>query len=172
MFRNVGIFALYLCSYLKKIGIDLSKVEFQSDNGSEFIGSWNRKKGKTAYERVIESFKTKTSQIPPGRCTYNSDVEAVHRIIEDEFYDMENFKSKVNFLSKSYTYMLYFNYLRKFRYKGYKSPIEILENINTNIKLKQIAKFKPVILDQLINFITSNSGYHVPISDTYILKIY
>lgn len=73
------------------MGIDLSKVEFQSDNGSEFIGSWNRKRGKTPYERDIEYFKAKTSQIPPGRCTYNSDVEASHRIIGDEFYDMENY---------------------------------------------------------------------------------
>ena len=28
---------------------------------------------------------------------------------------------------KAYTYILYFNYLRKFRYKGYRSPIEILK---------------------------------------------
>ena len=169
---NTGIFALYICNHLRNMGVDLSKVEFQSDNGDEFIGSWNRKRGKTLYEQVILSYKSRTTQIPPGRSTYNSDVEAAHRIIEDEFYDMEDYKNKIHLLSKAYTYMLYFNYLRKFRYKGYKSPIEILKETNKYFKIKKIANLKPIILDYLTKYIIfskgdvtiypTKDGYHVP----------
>ena len=168
---NVGIFALYLCNHLKKLKVDLSRVEFQSDNGSEFIGAWNKKYGKTPFESVIEHFKSGISQIPPGRCTYNSDVEASHGIIEDEFYDMENYKSKINFLSKAYTYILYFNYMRKFRYKGYRSPMEILKSIGHKYKYKKIADLKPIILDPLIKYIDFKGGYHVHISDKDFSKI-
>jgi len=162
---NVGIFMLYLCNHLKDAGVDLKEVEFQSDNGSEFIGAWNKKKGKTPFESVIEHFKSGMSQIPPGRCTYNSDVEASHRLIEDEFYDMESYSSKTDFLSKAYTYTLYFNYFRKFRYKGYKSPIEVLRSTEQKYKYKKIANLKPIILDSLIKYIDFRGGYHLPISD-------
>ncbi|MCK4965871.1 hypothetical protein KAS50_02505 [bacterium] len=163
---NGGIFALYLCNHLKKLKVDLKEVEFQSDNGSEFIGAWNKKHGKTLFEAVIEDlFKSVTSQIPPARCTFNSDVEASHRLIEDEFYDMEDYTSKIDFLSKAYTYILYFNYLRKFRYKGYKSPIEILKSTKNKYTYKKIANLKPIILDPLIKYIDFKGGYHLPISD-------
>ena len=163
---NVGIFALYLCNHLKSLGVDLKKVEFQSDNGSEFIGAWNKRHGKTPFESVIEHFKSRTSQIPPARCTFNSDVEASHKIIEDEFYDMEDYKNKINFLSKAYTYILYFNYLRKFKYKGYKSPMQILKSIKNKYTYKKIANLKPIILDPLIKYIDFKGGYHLPISDS------
>lgn len=164
---NVGIFALYLCNHLKSLRVDLKKVEFQSDNGSEFIGAWNKRHGKTLFEAVIDNFKSRTSQIPPARCTYNSDVEASHRIIEDEFYDMENYTSRFDFLSKAYTYILYFNYLRKFKYKGYRSPIEILKSIEHKYKYNKIANLKPIVLDPLIKYINFKGGYHLPISDKY-----
>ena len=166
---NMGIFALYLCNHLKKLGVDLSKVEFQSDNGSEFIGAWNRKRGRTIYETIVQSYKAETSQIPPGQCTYNSDVEASHRLIEDEFYDMENYKNKINFLSKAFTYILYFNYLRKFRYKGFKSPIEIFKEINKNINIKKVGHLKPIILDSYIRYLNLKGGYHVHRSDKKLL---
>jgi len=161
---------MYVCNHLKKVGVNLSKVEFQSDNGSEFIGAWNRKRGKTIYETIVQSYKAETSQIPIGRCTYNSDVEAAHRLIEDEFYDMENYKNKTNFLSKAFTYILYFNYFRKFRYKGLKSPIEIFKEINKNkINFKHIGNLKPIILDSFVNFFNLNDGYHVHRSDIFVI---
>ena len=55
----MGIFAMYVCNHLKKVGVNLSKVEFQSDNGSEFIGAWNRKRGKTPYEIIVQSYKSR-----------------------------------------------------------------------------------------------------------------
>ena len=115
---------------------------------------------------MFNLIKAETSQIPTGRCTYNSDVEAAHRLIEDKFYDMEAYKNKIHLLSKAFTYILYFNYLRKFRYKGLKSPIEILKEINNKkINLKHIGNLKPIILDSFVNFFNLNDGYHVPGSD-------
>lgn len=55
--------------------------------------------------------------------TYNSDVEAQHRLIEEEFYKIEPINSDNEFLQKAYTYNLYFNYLRKNSYKWGENPL-------------------------------------------------
>jgi len=36
-------------------------------------------------------------------------VETVHRLVEDEFFDLEDFTSRGDFLAKVHTYQLYFN---------------------------------------------------------------
>ncbi|HLI30066.1 MAG TPA: hypothetical protein VKV79_03065 [Terriglobia bacterium] len=41
--------------------------------------------------------------------TYQSDVETVHRLIEDEFYDLETFASRSEFLAKATLYQHDFN---------------------------------------------------------------
>ena len=94
---------------------------------------------------------------------YNSDVEASHRLIEDEFYDMETYLNKLNLLCKAFTYVLYFNYKRKFRYKGMKTPVEILNEIQYyNINSNKIGNLKPVILDNYLPGSYNKGGYHVP----------
>ncbi|HCK98558.1 MAG TPA: hypothetical protein DHW42_00425 [Candidatus Marinimicrobia bacterium] len=91
-------------------GVDLSHFVWQSDNGSEFIEVLNRKRGQTLYEQIIKEMKSESVQIPPDRKTYNSDVEAAHRLIEDEFYDIEDYHSPHDFLNKTFTYSVYFNW--------------------------------------------------------------
>ncbi|MCM8796640.1 MAG: hypothetical protein NC923_01965 [Candidatus Omnitrophica bacterium] len=51
--------------------------------------------------------------IPPGRKTYNSDVETFHKLIEDEFYRIEAPTSLDDFLAKAYAYT--FNLISKER---------------------------------------------------------
>ena len=169
---NVGLFMAYLCAHLDKCNVELSQVEFQSDNGSEFIGAWNRKEGSTPFESIAKYFNAKTTTIPPGRSTYNSDVEAMHSLIENEFYDMEHYENLKHFLSKAFTYLLYFNALRKFRYKFGKSPVQILTSANYCYEnALKIANFKPLILDYFIskiNLFDARGGYHVPRSDNFI----
>jgi hypothetical protein len=46
-------------------------------------------------------------RILPAAHTYNSDVETVHRLIEDEFFDLETFASRTDFLAKATVYQLY-----------------------------------------------------------------
>jgi len=49
---NVAIFTYYLCCHLIQNGVNLSNINWQSDNGTEFAGPWNLKRGQTLYERI------------------------------------------------------------------------------------------------------------------------
>ena len=167
---NVAIFTYLLGCHLLSCGVDLNQTVWQSDNGSEFIGPWNQRNKQTLYEKIVEALNSESVQIPVGRKTYNSDVEAAHRLIEDEFYDMEDYHNIGELLSKAFTYCVYFNYQRKFRYKYMKTPIEILNEYNPpNINPETIGIFPPIITDHYLNIITK-SGYHVPRSDNFSLK--
>jgi len=106
---NAAIFGSYLLAQLKRYGVDTSEVMPQTDNGSEYIGNVKKKKGKSAFERVLEMFGSHHSRIPPGAKTWQSDVESFHWIIEDEFYDIEDYRNKTEYLAKAYAYELYFN---------------------------------------------------------------
>ncbi len=71
-------------SHLKRHGIDISKTEIQTDNGSEFSGiRINMKRGFTAY--LKNAWEVNHKFIPPGCPNANADVEAYHRLVEDEF---------------------------------------------------------------------------------------
>jgi len=165
---NMGIFLLLLLNHLIDNGVDLTKVSFQSDNGTEFIGSSKAVGAKSLYKKVAESFGVKTVLIPPASPTYNSDVEAFHWLIEREFYREEkDFSSLGDFLNKAFTYMSYFNIQRRFRYKNGKTPLEILlEDKSLDYKnALRLTLFYPVILDYLIFTFLFSSGYHLLRSD-------
>lgn len=51
-------------------------------------------------------------RIPPAAHTFQSDVETVHLLVEDEFFDLESFHSRADFLAKTFTYQLYFDLVR------------------------------------------------------------
>jgi len=82
---------------------------------------------------------------------FNSDVEAFHRIIEGEFYDVGKYRSRAQLLRRSATYMLYFNRMRKNRYKNNPAPAEIFGKLRPTIQVKQFFQFQPLILDQCLN---------------------
>jgi hypothetical protein len=44
---------------------------------------------------------------PDRAHTWQSDVETVHRLIEDEFYEVEQFTSRTDFLAKARAYDLF-----------------------------------------------------------------
>ncbi|HOG76611.1 MAG TPA: hypothetical protein PLQ47_10365 [Candidatus Marinimicrobia bacterium] len=84
---------------------------------------------------------------------------------------MEDYHNIGELLSKAFTYCVYFNYQRKFRYKYMKTPIEILNEYNPpNINPETIGIFPPIITDHYLNIITK-SGYHVPRSDKIRIEI-
>ena len=66
--------------------------------------------------------------IPPKRYTWQSDVETVHRLVEDEFFDRETFTGPADFWAKLTTYWHYFNLVRPNRGKEWQSPLQILQN--------------------------------------------
>ena len=90
--------------------------------------------------------------IPPAAHTYNSDVETVHRLCEDEFFDRESFRSRSHFLAKVTAYWRYFNVARKNSYKGQRSPLELLRELVPRVD-PRITLWQPVFLDPLQVFL-------------------
>lgn len=162
---NASKFADYVVEHLKRHGIKTAQISFQSDNGSEYIGSVNKKTNRpSAFERVLLQHQIKHGRIPP-RCSWlQGDVETFNRIIESEFFEIESFRSSQDFLGKAYAYQLYFNYLRKNRYRDSLSPVEILRQRFQGVD-EQILNLPPVRLDHQEESLVAEGaggGYHVP----------
>lgn len=125
--ENTGKFMAMLGKHLTNHGFDLHKITIQTDNGSEFNGGGKKRHGLTYFESVVvEEFGMQLRRIPPASPTFNSDVETFHRLVEDEFYSIEQYEDLEDMKRKEYTYMVDFNYVRKNRNKGNQTPWEIL----------------------------------------------
>ncbi len=96
-------------------------------------------------------------RIPPAAHTYQSDVETVHRLEEDEFFDLEDFSSRGDFLVKVHTYQLYFNLARPNSHKQNQSPWQIIEQLAPRSPL-ELRLLPPVFLDYYLN---DSGGYDV-----------
>ena len=163
---NATIFIDIILSELKKCGVDLSKTTVQSDNGSEFIGSYLAKRD-SSFTETVNKYGAEHFTIPPRAHTWQSDVETVHNLIENEFYKIESFSSKEDFKNKVTAYQLFFNLVRKNYYKGGKSPLQILKERNERIS-ERVCLIRPIFLDDefrkryITNRQYSPRGYHVP----------
>jgi hypothetical protein len=142
------IFAELVIAHLVSCGFDLSKTVWQSDNGSEFVGSWQAS-GPSAFIRLIESVPGQRHRaIPPGAHRFQSDVETFHNLEETEFFDVESFASREKFLAKAAGYMVYFNTVRKNSGKEWKTPLELIREKHKGAR-REVALFRPLILDDL-----------------------
>jgi len=156
---HAALFIGLLLSHLKDCGVALSECHVQTDNGSEFVTVFNAKnplaslKRRSAFQQVLDSFAVEHRRIPPRASTYNSDVEAFHRIVEDEFYDWEHYRSRGELLQKANTYMQYFNQLRVNSYKDNQTPVEIIHNSGVAINTDKLMRFRPLILDNFLNLV-------------------
>jgi hypothetical protein len=72
----------------------------------------NRVQVKLVFEKVVEGFGSRHKRLPVSARSYNSDVETVHRTIEDEFYDIENFESIRDFHQRVASYQTWYNMIR------------------------------------------------------------
>ncbi len=154
---NSQLFQAYVAEHLKKYGVSLNNIILQTDNGSENIGSWN-KKTPSAFTRQIEDYYSmQHDRIPPHCSTYNSDVESFHNLIEREFYDIETFNSLPEFLGKAYAYQLYFNYQRPNAWREGKSPYQLLQELAPKID-PQVLALPPLIVDEFLKT-PSSGGY-------------
>jgi hypothetical protein len=120
---------------------------WQTDNGGEFKGDFPKALGDSQHVRI-----------PPAAHTYQSDVETVHRLEEDEFFDLEDFSSRGEFLAKVHTYQLYFNLARPNSHKENQSPWQIIERLAPRSPL-ELCLLPPVFLDYYLN---DSGGYDVP----------
>ena len=159
---NSELFAGYINEHLKKHNLIVEQGIRQTDNGSEYIGSWSAKEP-SAYTLAIESAKLIHGTIPPGAHRFQSDVETVHNLIETEFYEIENFTSKTDFMQKANTYQLFFNLERPNTYKENKSPWQLAQEKRPDIT-KEALMLPPVDLDALLDKTLAKQaigGYHV-----------
>ena len=142
-----AVFASRIQQHLDRYGICLRDLVWQTDNGGEFKGDFPKALGDSQHVRI-----------PPAAHTYQSDVETVHRLEEDEFFDLETFSSRSEFLAKVHTYQLYFNLARPNSHKGNLSPWQIIERLAPRAPL-ELCLLPPVFLDYYLN---DDGGYDVP----------
>jgi transposase len=142
-----AVFAARIQKHLDRYGVSLRDLVWQTDNGGEFKGDFPEALGDSQHVRI-----------PPAAHTYQSDVETVHRLEEDEFFDLENFSSRGEFLAKVHTYQLYFNLVRPNSHKENLSPWQIIERLAPRSPL-ELCLLPPVLLDYHLN---DSGGYDVP----------
>ncbi|PYL05695.1 MAG: hypothetical protein DME33_15825 [Verrucomicrobia bacterium] len=142
-----AVFASRIQRHLYRYGVSLRDLVWQTDNGGEFKGDFPKALGDSQHVRI-----------PPAAHTYQSDVETVHRLEEDEFFDLEDFASRGDFLAKVHTYQLYFNLARPNSHKENLSPWQIIERLAPRSPL-QLCLLPPVFLDYHLN---DSGGYDVP----------
>ena len=105
---NMAVFARYVLEHLKAHGVAVTEIQHQSDNGPEFQKA-SYKKDPGAFESVVKSYQgAEYRTIPPRHCTWQSDVETSHRLIEDELYSWESYKDEEEFYGKATAYQIYF----------------------------------------------------------------
>ena len=121
--QHATVFAEWILAWMEEHGLKAPGDRWQTDGGSEFIGSWCAKE-KSDFIKALEAKGVRHFQIP--KTTYNADVETVHHLIELEFYEIERFKDRRDFFLKASTYQRWFNSLRKNSHKWNKSPLDIL----------------------------------------------
>ncbi len=156
------LFAEYVNEHLKKYGLLVKEGIRQTDNGVEYCGSWSAK-NPSAYTLSIEGANLIHGTIPPGAHRFQSDVETVHNLIEVEFYEIENFIDRDDFIQKAYAYELFFNLERPNTYKENKSPWQLAQEKQPDI-LKEALMLPPVDLDALLDEKFANlskEGYDV-----------
>jgi len=140
-------FVSALFEHLKKFGVYPGDITIQTDNGSEFIGNIFAKEDSGFTGLIEQIYHAKHVTIPIGRKEYQGVAESSHGRIEYEFYDIETFSSLDLFLSKAYTYLLYWNLDRK-KIADKKSPIMLIKE-KCGIFDTLIGDFKPFILDEV-----------------------
>lgn len=161
------LFADRLLPHLEACGVDPRTVTIQTDNGNEFVGSWQQR-GPSGFTRMVENRHNCTHRtIPPAAHTYQSDVETFHGLIEHELFVIEPFHHRRDFLDKVTTYQLFFNYARTNSYKQNQTPIQIIRQRDPSID-PCIGLLPPFFLESLLPkpdstiIPTSQGGYHVP----------
>ena len=125
-------------------GVELRHVVWQTDNCSEFQQG-REPQGLPAAVRALGSDHR---YIPPKAYTWQSDVETVHRLVEDEFFDRESFASRAEFWAKVSTYWHYFNLARPNRGKEWQTPVQIIRRCGRQLD-PAIACWRTLDLGQL-----------------------
>jgi hypothetical protein len=144
------LFADRILAHLRACCIPLKPMTVQTDNGSEFIGSWNAREPSSFTECLMAARATHFT-IPPGAHRWQADVETVHNLIEAEFYCIESFVDRQEFLRKANTYQLFFNTVRPNGSKGHRTPWQIIQQRWPARATPRIALLPPVFLEDILH---------------------
>jgi transposase len=151
---HAQLFAVYINHFLKKFRALPENSIRQTDNGSEYVGSWNAKTP-SEYTKTIEKIPGQQHHtIYPGAHRMQADVETVHNLMEMEFYEIEDFKDRSDFMAKATAYQLFFNLNRPNSYKERKTPWQLAQEKKPNLD-KHLLMIPPVDLDRLFRWKTS-----------------
>jgi len=153
---HATLFAAYInCQMAKYKALpEDDSARCQTDNGVEYCGSWNAKEP-SAYTRTVESLsRQEHTTIFPGAHRMQADVETVHGLMETEFYEIETFADRADFINKANTYQLFFNLERPNTYKEHKTPWQLVQEKKPNLD-KRLLMTAAVDLDALLNAYTS-----------------
>jgi len=150
------LFAKYINYHLLKYKVLTGPAHYrQTDNGSEYCGSWNARNS-SAYTKAIESLpKQAHTTIFPGAHRMQADVETIHGLMETEFYEIETFSDRTDFMSKASTYQLFFNLERPNTYKEHKTPWQLAQEKKPDLD-KRLLMIPPVDLDRMLNIYTNS----------------
>lgn len=135
------LLAEQVSAHLADHGIDLDQVEWQTDNGPEFKDNGQAK----GLPSIVRDLGSDHHYIPFKAYTWQSDVETVHRLIEDEFFDLEYFRSSDEFWRKLTTYWLYFNIARPNSAKEFQTPLQLARAKRKDLS-PSIASWSPLDL--------------------------
>jgi len=161
------LFAQRIQVHLARCGVTLRDLTWQTDNGGEFIGELQPDGSRSHFPAAVTYFGSQHERIPPGAHTYQSDVETVHRLIEDEFFDLETFSSRADFLAKASLYQLYFNLARPNSHKRGLTPWQIIQQLAPRLPLR-LCLLPPLFLDYRLDAVpphhptTAKGGYDLP----------
>lgn len=161
------LFAVYINHFLKKFNALPEQSLRQTDNGSEYTGGpWAVES--SAYTKTIESLPGQIHQtIKPGAHTWQSDVETIHNLMELEFYELESFNNRLDFINKASSYQLFFNLHRPNSYKEHQTPWQLANEKRPDLD-KRLLMIPAVDLDQLMlwkldhTYVRSNDLLTVP----------
>ena len=123
------LFSAVISEHLRGCGVDLAGIEWQSDNGPEFKDS----PASPGLPSLVRSVGSGHHFIPPGACTWQGDVETIHRLQEDEFFDRETFRGLADFWGKTTLYWSHFNLTRRNRGKEWQTPAQIVQAKNPRL---------------------------------------
>jgi len=102
----------------------------------------------------------------PGSKTSQSDLEAFHHLVEDEFLAVEDLSSRRRFLVCGRIYRAYFDHHRRLLWKGGETPVGFFRaaqgNGHQSAALGEAFTLPPIILDHPERFLPE-TGCHVPV---------
>ena len=146
---HASLFAKYINNHFRRFGITPQNMIRQTDNGVEYCGGWNSQEP-SGYTLEIESFNgQKHATIFPRAHRMQADVETVHNLSEMEFYELEKFKSRYDFINKADSYQLFFNLERPNTYKENKTPWQLAQEKIPGLD-KRVLMLPAVDLDAML----------------------